>query len=294
MIIQWGIPTVSIGAVVGVLCGVLTSTVESMGDYCCCANVIRKKIIHQSCYNCLHDRYKHSHIIIGAPVPPEHAMNRGIFVEGFGCVLSAIFGTGNASTSYSSNIGTLAVTKVGSRRVIQVAGVIMVCLGLVGKAGSIFVSLPDPILGGMFLFLFPLVMAVGLATLKDVNLESSRNIFIVSFSIFLFYLTNMLTLMHCQFKISHCPLDDNQAISQWINTHPGLINTGTLELDSLIQILLSTGMFVAGFTAFILDNTISGTDEERGLAGRQAAEAASKICRDTSYDLPFGMSIIKK
>ncbi|CAL8069625.1 unnamed protein product [Orchesella dallaii] len=158
---QWGLPTVSIGAVVGVLCGVLTSTVESMGDYCCCASVIRE------------------------PVPPEHAMNRGIFIEGLGCVLSAIFGTGNASTSYSSNIGTLAVTKVGSRRVIQVAGVIMICLGLVGKAGSIFVSLPDPILGGMFLFLFPLVMAVGLATLKDVNLESSRNIFIVSFSIFL-------------------------------------------------------------------------------------------------------------
>jgi len=106
-------------------------------------------------------------------------------MEGLGCVLSGIMGTGNASTSYSHNIGTLAVTRVGSRRVIQIAGIIMIGLGLVGKAGAIFVSLPDPILGGMFLFLFPLVMAVGIGTLKDVNLESSRNIFIVSFSIFL-------------------------------------------------------------------------------------------------------------
>ncbi len=34
---QWGWPTVSIGAVIGVLCGVLTSTIESIGDYYACA-----------------------------------------------------------------------------------------------------------------------------------------------------------------------------------------------------------------------------------------------------------------
>ncbi|CAL8069623.1 unnamed protein product [Orchesella dallaii] len=244
---QWGIPTVSIGAVLGVLCGVMTSTIESIGDYYACATIVK------------------------TTVPPEHAMNRGIFMEGFGCVMSGIMGSGNASTSYSNNIGTIVVTKVASRRVIQYAGVIMIALSLVGKAGAVFVALPDPILGGMFLFLFPLIMAVGIGTLGEVNLESSRNIFIVSFSIFF-----------------------GLAVSQWMNAHTGIINTGTPDLDSLIQILLSTGMFVAGFTAFILDNTISGTDEERGLTGRHAAEAASKICRDTSYDLPFGMSIIKK
>lgn len=85
-----------------------------------------------------------------------------------------------------------------------------------------------------------------------------------------------------------------QAVSQWMNNHTGSIQTGNADLDSLIQILLSTGMFVAGFTAFVLDNTISGSDEERGLSGRHAAEAASKICRDTSYDLPCGMSFIHK
>ncbi|ODM99539.1 Solute carrier family 23 member 2 [Orchesella cincta] len=228
---QWGIPTVSIGAVLGMLCGVLTSTVESIGDYYACASIIQ------------------------APVPPEHAMNRGIFMEGLGCVISAIMGTGNASTSYSHNIGTLSVTKVGSRRVIQIAGVIMVGLGLVGKAGAIFVSLPDPILGGMFLFLFPLVMSVGIGTLSEVNLESSRNIFIVSFSIFF-----------------------GLAVSQWMNYNPGLIDTGTPELDSLLQILLSTGI----------------TDEERGLTQRQVAIAASKLRNDTTYDLPFGMGFIKR
>ncbi len=37
---QFGLPTVSIGAVLGMLCGVLTSTVESIGDYYCCASIL--------------------------------------------------------------------------------------------------------------------------------------------------------------------------------------------------------------------------------------------------------------
>lgn len=210
----------------------------------------------------------------GAPTPPEHAMNRGIFIEGFGCVLSGIMGTGNASTSYSDNIGMLGVTKVGSRRVIQIAGCIMLIFGLVGKAGAVFVSLPDPILGGMFLFLFSLVMSVGIGTLKDVNLESSRNIFIISFSIFI-----------------------GLAVSQWMNSKEVTLDTGIGELDTLLQVLLSTGMFVAGMTAFVLDNTISGTDEERGLTRRR--ENAIKpddlsYQRDTTYDLPFGMAFIER
>jgi len=117
-------------------------------------------------------------------VPPLHAMNRGIFVETFGCVLSGIWGSGNGSTSYSNNIGTISVTRVASRRVIQTAGVVMICLSLIGKAGAVFVGLPDPIIGGMFCFIFPLIMAVGFHILQDVELSSPRNIFIISFAIF--------------------------------------------------------------------------------------------------------------
>lgn len=188
-VVQWGWPTVSIGAVLGVLCGVMTSTIESIGDYYACASICSKLGLNvsrmpQGYQNLLMKMITLIFETIETTVPPEHAMNRGIFMEGFGCVMSGIMGSGNASTSYSNNIGTIVVTKVGSRRVIQVAGLIMIALSLVGKAGAIFVALPDPILGGMFLFLFPLIMAVGIQTLEEVNLESSRNIFIVSFSIF--------------------------------------------------------------------------------------------------------------
>ncbi|CAG7826767.1 unnamed protein product [Allacma fusca] len=244
---QWGWPTVSIGAVIGLLCGVMSSTVESLGDYCACAAITK------------------------APTPPVHAMNRGIFMEGLGCVLGGIWGSGNGSTSYSNNIGTISVTRVASRRVIQVAGVIMIILSLVGKAGAVFVALPDPIIAGMFLFIFPLVMAAGLGTLAEVSLESGRNIFIVSFSIFM-----------------------GLTVSQWAASNQGVIKTGSDGVDNLLQILLSTGMFVGGFLGFVLDNTVPGTDEERGITKRLANQEAAILSGDTSYDLPFGMEWVRR
>jgi len=83
----------------------------------------------------------------GASHPPVHAINRGIFIEGVGCVLAGIFGTGTGTTSLSQNIGAIGISKVGSRRVIQVSGLIMVIFALIGKIGAVFVSIPEP--GGL-------------------------------------------------------------------------------------------------------------------------------------------------
>lgn len=49
--VQWGWPTVSIGAVLGVFCGVMTSTIESLGDYFACASIA-------SSSSFLYDKYR--------------------------------------------------------------------------------------------------------------------------------------------------------------------------------------------------------------------------------------------
>jgi len=49
-----------------------------------------------------------------------------------------------------------------------------------------------------------------------------------------------------------------KVISQWTTAHPNAIQTGSLVVDQLMAVLLRTTMFVAGFCAFILDNTIPG------------------------------------
>lgn len=85
---QWGMPTVHLAGVVGIFAGVISSMIESVGDYHACAR------------------------LSGAPPPPKHAINRGIGIEGLGCLLAGAWGTGNGTTSYSENVGALGITKV--------------------------------------------------------------------------------------------------------------------------------------------------------------------------------------
>lgn len=44
--------------------------------------------------------------------------------------------------------------QVGSRRVMQFAGTFMLVLGVFGKFGALFVTLPEPVIGASFLVLF--------------------------------------------------------------------------------------------------------------------------------------------
>ena len=54
--------------------------------------------------------------IVAAPPIPKDAVNRGILVEGLGCLWAGVIGSGCGVTSYSGNIGALGVTKNGSTR----------------------------------------------------------------------------------------------------------------------------------------------------------------------------------
>lgn len=85
---QWGLPTVTAASVLGMLAGVIASMIESVGDYYACAR------------------------LAGAPPPPDHAVNRGIGIEGIACILAGAWGSGNGTTSYSENIGAIGITKV--------------------------------------------------------------------------------------------------------------------------------------------------------------------------------------
>ncbi|XP_010224796.1 PREDICTED: solute carrier family 23 member 1 [Tinamus guttatus] len=211
--------------------------------------------------------------VAGAPAPPVHAINRGIFTEGISCIIAGLLGTGNGSTSSSPNIGVLGITKVGSRRVIQYGAGIMLILGSIGKFTALFASLPDPILGGMFCTLFGMITAVGLSNLQFVDMNSSRNLFVLGFAMF-FGLT----------------------LPNYLDSHPNAINTGVPELDQIFTVLLTTEMFVGGTIAFILDNTIPGTQEERGLVQWKAGAHSDSTTTASlkSYDFPFGMSIVRK
>ena len=74
-------------------------------------------------------------------------------------------------------------TQVGSLRVIQVGGFLFMIFGMLGKFGALFVTIPDPIIGGVFMVMFGMITAVGISNLQYADMNSSRNLFIVGFSL---------------------------------------------------------------------------------------------------------------
>ncbi|XP_039981942.1 solute carrier family 23 member 1-like [Xiphias gladius] len=243
---QWGMPTVSLAGVFGFMAGIICSMAESVGDYHACAR------------------------LSGAPPPPKHAISRGIGVEGLGSLLAGAFGTGNGTTSFSENVAALGITKVGSRTVILLSGVFMILMGILGKIGAIFTTIPTPVIGGMFLIMFGVITAAGISNLQSTDMNSSRNIFVFGFSMF----TALV-------------------IPNWIMKNPNFLETGVTEVDQVLHILLTTHMFVGGFLGFFLDNTIPGTKYERGLLSSDKVhleDSSNTLGAEEVYDLPFGIT----
>ncbi|MFQ5507259.1 MAG: solute carrier family 23 protein, partial [Planctomycetota bacterium] len=199
------------------------SIVESVGDYYACAR------------------------LAGAPVPRAPQINRGIGMEGIGCLVAGIFGTGNGTTSYSENIGAIGLTRVGSRRVVQAGAVLMILLGSFGKFGALFTTIPRPIVGGMYCAMFGMIAAVGLSNLQFVNLNSARNLFILGFAFFM-----------------------GLSVPEYFAKSPARFDPSWLA--DIVTTLGRTGMAVGAISALVLDNTIPGTPEERGLRAWSAEE----------------------
>ncbi|XP_034384037.1 solute carrier family 23 member 1-like [Cyclopterus lumpus] len=243
---QWGMPAVSLAGVFGMMAGIVCSMAESVGDYHACAR------------------------LSGAPPPPKHAISRGVGVEGLGSLLAGAFGTGNGTTSFSENVAALGITKVGSRAVILASGVFMVLMGMLGKIGAVFTTIPTPVMGGMFLIMFGVITAAGVSNLQSTDMNSSRNIFVFGFSMF-----------------------SALVIPNFIMKNPDLLQTGVKEVDQVLRILLTTNMFVGGVLGFFLDNTIPGTKRERGLLAWVKMDPEDSIYAagtEEVYDLPFGIT----
>ena len=178
-----------------------------------------------------------------------------------------MWGSGNGTTSYSENIGAIGVTKVGSRRVIQYAALIMLGFGVISKLGALFVTIPNPIIGGIFSVMFGIITAVGLSNLQFVDLNSTRNLFVLGFSLF--------------FAL---------VLPKWMEEQVNPIQTGSATVDNILTVILSSSMFLAMLLGFVLDNTIPGTDEERGLIkwqNQHKTDDLSNVEKLKCYDLPF-------
>jgi xanthine/uracil permease len=242
--LQWGMPEVSLPLVVGMFAGVCASMVESFGDYHAVAR------------------------LSGQGAPSERRINHGIGMEGLMNVLSASFG-GCGCTSYSENIGAIGLTGVASRYVVQIGAVVMLSVGFVGYFGQAVATIPNPIVGGLFLAMFGQIVAVGISNLKYVDLDSQRNVFIVGFALF----AGLAVPAYVNGLGAAAPdgVSASAFFQQGLASIPVAgVFLGTDIVANTLYVIGGTGMAVGGLAAFVLDNTVSGTRDERGLVKWEA------------------------
>ncbi|MFC4551114.1 MULTISPECIES: uracil-xanthine permease family protein [Halorussus] len=235
---QWGLPRFTPAFVIGMVAGMLASAIESFGDYHAVARMA------------------------GRGAPSKKRIDHGIGMEGVGNVLAGVMGTGNGSTSYTENVGAIGITGVASRYVVQIGAIVMLVAGYIGYVGQLFATIPDPIIGGLYIAMFGQIAAVGLSQLQFVDLNSNRNVFIVGFALFA-----GLAIPGYMGNVQNGAAGFQQGMAQ-VPVLGSLL--GTEVVSTTLFVIGGTGMAVGGIIAFFLDNTIDGTPEERGITELEA------------------------
>jgi len=104
-----------------------------------------------------------------------------IACDGFISALSSIFGC-LPITSFSQNVGLVAMTKVVNRFAIAAGAVIMLLAGIFPFFGSLLATLPDAVLGGCTLMMFGNIVVSGLQMIGKCG-YTQRNITIAALSL---------------------------------------------------------------------------------------------------------------
>ncbi len=105
------------------------------------------------------------------------------FADGLGSGIAGLFGA-LPNTSFSQNVGLIAMTGVMSRHVVTLGALFLILCGLVPKVGAVISTVPIEVLGGGVIVMFGMVCASGVSMLADVAWDRrSMVIFAVALSV---------------------------------------------------------------------------------------------------------------
>ena len=186
--------------IIGMIFAFLVSIIESVGDYHAVATASRVKLTSST-------------------------INKGIGMEGVASFISGILG-GVGTTSYSENIGVVAITKVASRYVVALAGAFLILLSFIPKIAGLLSTVPSCVLGGATLVLYGMISVTGLRIIKD-NVEiNTRNMLVIGVALIM------------GVGIAFLP---KEVLS---------------SLPELVRAIAESGMATGALTAIILDNIL--------------------------------------
>ncbi|WP_253449181.1 uracil-xanthine permease family protein [Halomonas sp. Y3] len=113
--------------------------------------------------------------------PTTRELFGGLLGNGATTAVGSFFGA-MPTSSYSQNVGIVAMTKVVSRFVLALAALFLLVAGLVPKFGAVMTTIPYPVLGGATITVFGMITMTGIQLITRDEL-SARNMTIASLAL---------------------------------------------------------------------------------------------------------------
>lgn len=180
----------------------------------------------------------------------------GVLADGVGSALGGIFGS-CPNTSFTQNIGIISLTKVASRHVAVMAGILLVILGFLPKISAIITAIPNPVLGGVGIMMFGTVAAAGIRTLSNVKL-TERNLLIIAISM---------------------------GLGLGVTFRPEVIS----QLPEALKMIFSSGISTGTITALILNIVLKDNSKKKEILkdGQEDIDKNNK-CTEKNINLELG------
>ena len=172
------------------------------------------------------------------------------FADGLGTAVSGIFGA-LPNTSFSQNVGLIAMTGLMSRHVVTIGALFLIAAGLIPKVGAIISTIPIEVLGGGVIVMFGMVVAAGMSMLSDVD-WNRRNMVIFAIAL---------------------------SLGLGLQLEPGALQ----HLPSTFKVLATSGILPAAFIAIVLNLILP---EE--LPGESTEEVSGGMSGNGKGTLPHG------
>lgn len=200
----FGTPHFSWSAILTMILVSLTTMVESTGVFLALADLTGRKLSEQDLAN-------------------------GYRAEGIAAMLGGVFNTFPYST-FSENVGVVQLSGIKTKRPIYYAGLFLLILGLLPKAGAVATVIPSSVLGGAMVVMFGMVGVQGIRILQSVDFSKNANLLIVAISV---------------------------GTGIGVTVYPQIFRA----LPQAAQIILDNGIVVGGFLAVLLSFLFSLTGQ---------------------------------
>lgn len=106
----------------------------------------------------------------------DRELSGAVAADGVGTALAALFGA-MPNTTFSQNVGLIAITGVMSRHVVTMGAIFLIICGLAPKIGAVITTIPVEVLGGGVIVMFGMCASAALAMLSGVE-WNQRNMLI--------------------------------------------------------------------------------------------------------------------